>query len=176
MKTKIIFLIFFSTITFSCITRHQSKESIDLTKEWKFQKGDSTEYSKPGYDDKWWKTIQTGNPWENQGFTDYDGVAWYRANVVIPSSLRKSNSTLKSVRLSLGQIADSDVTYFNGKRIGRTNGRDAERIYIIPFDTISWDKENVIAIRVNNRRGNGGMYAGACSIDNTRLTDIVFLK
>ncbi len=176
MNPKIIFTIIYCVIAMSCVNKQRSQEQIDLSKGWKFQTGDSTEYSKPGFDDQAWKTIQTANAWENQGFTDYDGVAWYRVRVVIPSSLRTSNSLLKSVRLSLGKIADTDVTYFNGKRIGGTNGRDAERIYIVPFDTINWDKENVIALRVTNRRGSGGMYADTCLIGNTRLTDIIFLE
>lgn len=177
MKTKVIFaIIIIGIIVSSCVNNRQSKDSIDLPKDWKFQKGDSTEYSKPGFDDKSWKTIQTGNQWENQGFAEYDGVAWYRTHIVIPSTLKKNNSLTKSIRISLGKIADGDVTYLNGKRIGGTNGRDTERAYIVPFDTINWDLENVIAIRVNNRRGNGGMYAGSCTIGSTRLPDVLSLR
>ncbi len=176
MDKKIIFTIIISMVLVSCANRQQSKESIDIPKEWKFQTGDSIEYSKPDFDEKSWKIIQTGNPWEAQGFTDYDGAAWYRNHLVIPSTLKKSNLLLKSVRISLGKIADSDVTYFNGKRIGGTNGRDAERVYIIPFENINWDAENVIAIRVSNRRGNGGMYSGPYSLGCPGITDIVFLQ
>jgi DUF1680 family protein len=176
MNTKTIFIVIYLIISVSCNTRQQPNESIDLSKEWKFQTGDSSEYSKSSFDDLAWKVIEPVNPWEKQGFANYDGVAWYRIRVEIPSSFRNNNILLKSVRLSLGKIADNDVTYFNGNRIGGTNGKDAMRIYIVPFETINWDQENVIAIRVDNRRDNGGMYAGACMIDNTRITDIVFLK
>ena len=92
------------------------------------------------------------------------------------STLKNSNSLLKSVRISLGKIANSDVTYLNGKIIGETDGRNMERAYIIPFDAINWDKENVIAIRVTNRRNNGGMYAGNPSIGNTSLKEIVLME
>lgn len=176
MKIKIIITLILSVIAMSCIDNQQSKVRIDLPNEWKFQTGDSTAYSKPEYSDQSWKTIKTGNSWETQGFKDYDGVAWYRNRLILPISLKNRNSLLKSIRISLGKIADSDVTYFNGIRIGASTGRDANRAYLIPFKAINWDMENIIAIRVNNRRENGGMYAGTYSIGNPGIDDVVFLK
>lgn len=175
MKTKIIFTIIFSIIELPLFAGQQSIVSINLPKEWKFQTGDNPEYSKSDFNDQSWKTIQIGNPWETQGYADYDGIAWYRSRVVIPSKLKKDNSLLKSVRISLGKIDDSDLTFLNGEKIGETSGVNEDRAYVIPFDVINWDKENVIAIRVNDRGGRGGMYSGNYSIGNTGLTDIVFL-
>jgi DUF1680 family protein len=176
MRINILLTGLLCIIVMSCAKYIQSIESIDLPVEWKFQPGDSTEYSKPDFDDKSWKTIRTGNSWETQGYSNYRGVAWYRTSLIIPSTLKSINSQLKSVRISLGKIADSDETFFNGEKIGGTNSRDAERIYIIPFNDINWDKENIIAIKVNNRRGNGGMYAGNQLISKAILTDIVSLS
>jgi DUF1680 family protein len=175
MKTKIITVFIFCMIAMSCISGQESFVNVDLSKDWKFQKGDSAEYSNPGFNEKSWSKIQIGIPWENQGFAELDGVAWYRVHIVIPSTLRSSSSLVKSIRLSLGKIADSDVTYLNGKKIGGTNGRDADRTYVVPYETINWDKDNIVAIRVTNRRGPGGMYAGIYSISGPRLTDVLSL-
>ena len=49
--------------------------------------------------------------------------------------------------------------------------------YYVSFDLINWDKENVIAVRVNDRGGNGGMYGRPHSVGgDTRLSDILGLK
>jgi DUF1680 family protein len=176
MKTNIIVIFIFSIIALSSIASQQSIESVNLPKEWKFQTGDNPQYSKPEFDDQSWKPIQIGNPWETQGYAVYQGIAWYRTHLLVPSSLKNKNSLLKAIRISLGKIGDSDATYFNGKRIGGTYGRNANRAYIIPFDMINWDKENIIAIKVNSRGGNSGMYGGNHSIGNASLTDIVFLN
>lgn len=147
----------------------------ELSKEWKFQTGDDADYSKPGFNDVGWKTIIADKYWETQGFTDYDGIAWYRVQVVIPSSLKTNNELRKTLKLFLGRIDDSDETYFNGIKIGGINSYDAERSYIIPLDLIQWDKKNQIAVRVNDIGGNGGMYGGILSIGNVQLSDIAFL-
>ena len=160
----------------SCVSNHHSGINMNLTKEWKFQTGDHPEYSKPDFDDLSWKTIQAGNPWENQGYTDYDGIAWYRKKIVIPSVLKDTGSFIKAVRLSLGKIDDNDITFFNGKKIGETNGYDILRSYLVPYDMINWDKENTITIRVEDTGGWGGMYIGPYSLSNPMLSYIVVLQ
>lgn len=176
MKSKVIFILLFSMIQFVGSTSLPIKDGIDFPKQWKFQTGDRPEYSKPDFDDKAWKTIQIGKTWEAQGDADYDGIAWYRVSVVIPSTLKNNHSYFKSVPLSLGKIDDDDVTYLNGKKIGETNGYELQRTYLIPYELIKWDKENVIAIRVNDTRGGGGMYGGTYSLGSLMLSDFVTLQ
>lgn len=174
MKYKIAITIIFFTVV-STVLGLQTNENVSLLIDWKFKTGDSSLYSKPEFDDQSWSKIQIGRPWETQGYSNYNGTAWYRAHLVIPSSLKDNNKYLQSVRISLGQIADSDVTYFNGKKIGATNSRNVERTYLIPFDAINWDKENVIAIRVHNKSGNGGLYSGKYIICDAALSEVVLL-
>jgi DUF1680 family protein len=176
MKNKIIYTIIFSMIVISCTTRQQSKEITDIPKQWKFHTGDNPEYSKPAFDDHSWKLIQTGNPWETQGYADFDGIAWYRTSIVISSALKKDNSYVKAIRISLGKIDDNEETYINGNKIGGTNGYDIQRVYLIPYNIINWDKENFIAIRVNDSGGDGGMYDGPYSIGDPMLSDNIAIK
>lgn len=162
-------------IVISCTTRQKTSESLELPKEWKFQTGDNPEFSKPDFVDQEWKTIKVDSFWETQGYAGYDGIAWYRTKVVIPSSLKKNNTILQTIRISLGQIDDGDETYLNGKKIGETTGWDAQRTYPVPFDLIEWDKENTLSIRVNDMGGNGGIHGGIQSIGNIRFSDIAYL-
>lgn len=176
MKTKLIFIVIISMIIASCSTNQKKNISIDLPKEWKFRTGDNTAFSNPDFDDKAWKTIKVDNFWETQGYPGYDGFAWYRCRVVFPSSLKRNNDLLKAIRLSLGRIDDADETWFNGRKIGETDGWDTYRAYLVPFNLIKWDSENVIAIRVNDTGGNGGMYGNSHEIGDALMSDAVILK
>ena len=175
MKNSNILFLLICLIINSCTTNQKTSESLELPKEWKFQTGDNPDFSKPDFVIQEWKTINVDTFWETQGYAGYDGIAWYRTKVVIPSSLKKNNTILQTVRISLGQIDDGDEAYLNGKKIGEMMGWDAERTYLVPFDLIKWDKENTLSIRVNDMGGNGGMHGGIQSIGNVRLSDIAFL-
>jgi cephalosporin-C deacetylase len=136
-----------------------------LSLKWKFEKGDNLEWSKPGFKDSLWKEIFVGDYWENQGLENYDGFAWYRKTLVIPSKLKAEAVKNGGFLLNLAKIDDADETYFNGKQIGH-NGEmpphyktayDALREYNIPVEKILWDKPNTIAVRVYDDGGNGGI-------------------
>ena len=151
-------------------------KSFMLPKQWKFQTGDNAEFSKIEFDDAAWKEIKIDTFWEKQGYENYDGVAWYRARVVIPSSLKENSKVVQALHLSLGCIDDGDETYINGKKVGSMWGWNTNRSYIIPFNLIQWDKENIIAIRVDDTGGNGGIYGRAPSLKDAMLADVLKIK
>ena len=133
--------------------------------DWKFQTGDNPEWAEAGYNDGNWATITAGTNWESQGFSNYDGFAWYRQTLVIPSKLKKEAFANNGLILNLGTIDDADYTYWNGERIGN-NGEmppnylgayDKQRLYTIPPEKILWDQANVIAVRVFDDGGGGGI-------------------
>src|SRR5665648_432505 len=154
----------------------QVNQGIDIPKEWKFQTGDNPEFRLPEFKDQNWKKINPDDFWENQGYEGYDGIAWYRTRIVIPSSLKKNDELIKAFRISLGRIDDEDITYLNGQKIGTASGWNIERSYLIPFGLIHWDQENVIAIRVNDMSGNGGMHGGTYAMGDVQLSDVLALS
>jgi len=158
------------------VKSQQVTQNIDIPKEWKFQTGDNPEFSKTEFQDQNWKKINPDDFWENQGYDGYDGIAWYRTRIVIPSSLKKNGELIKAVRISLGRIDDEDITYLNGQKIGATSGWDIGRSYLIPYELIHWDQENVIAIRVNDMGGNGGMHGGTYALGAVQLSDVLALS
>ena len=147
----------------------QSAE-VDLSKGWKFQTGDDASWSTAQIDEADWKTIRVGASWESQGYENYNGYAWYRLHVDIPATIKQSAVFQKNklLKLALGKIDDVDQTWVNGKRIGETGTMpepyqaawDSDREYLVPADVIRWDEENVIAVRVYDGRGDGGMISG----------------
>ena len=155
-----------------------------LPLKWKFSTGDNVEWAAANFDDKEWNEIVPGTTWEEQGYGNYDGFAWYRTSVVIPSSLKKEASKNGGFLLKLGKIDDSDYTYFNGSLIGKTGELppsytgeyNAERIYKIATDKILWDKPNIFAIRVYDNGGGGGVYSSPVSFSLIGIGDLLDLR
>jgi hypothetical protein len=139
--------------------------SLDLSGDWKF-----STYREPGvldinFDDHSWNSIKVPQYWENQGYSDYDGRAWYRKTFTVPANLKGED-----LYLSLGKIDDLDKTYLNGKLIGRTedleiytrynkgNSWRMFRTYHIPDNLL--EAKNVLVVEVLDEQGQGGIYEG----------------
>jgi sialate O-acetylesterase len=113
------------------------------------------------FDDSKWMKIKAPGMWENQQLEDFDGVVWYRKTIDIPSS-----AVGKPATLSLAMIDDADVTYINGQQVGATNGYNLDRRYAVPAGVLKTGK-NVIAIRVDDTGGGGGIYGDSAAVKLT---------
>ena len=112
-------------------------------------------WAAPDLDDRNWFTVPVPSQWEAAGFDGMDGVAWYRANFEVTE-----DDIARGVRLGLGMIDDSDITWVNGVEVGRTdNAWNQARLYDVPSRALKAG-ENVISIRVEDFQGGGGI-AGA---------------
>jgi alpha-galactosidase len=181
-------------ISFTSYAQTQKEQSINLNQSWKFIQGDNLAYAQPGFDDSGWKNIQVDKIWEASGYDPYDGYSWYRIKVVIPSSLKNSSFLKDSLRIYLGKINNFDQSFLNGSLFG-INGRnvpagiwpdtmfkkapqslwDVKRPYTLAFSDprIKWDHENIIAVRVFDEGGQGGMYTGDQAISMTKISDYI---
>ena len=137
-----------------------------LNPDWKFKTGDDPAWSSEQFDDSNWQMIKAGALWEVQGYDIYDGFAWYRTTVIIPSSLKAKAQKYGGLLLNLCRIDDTDETFFNGQSIGQTGKFPPDyegkynilREYEIPLASIRWDQPNTIAVRVYDFSGGGGIY------------------
>ena len=106
-----------------------------------------------------WAIMQTPGSWEAAGYDGMDGVAWYRTAFTL-----SEDDVRRSVRVSLGPIDDSDITWVNGVEIGRIQQRYAEpRVYAIPASALKVGR-NVLSVRVDDTGGGGGIYGDAASL------------
>lgn len=166
-----------------CTGLSQNKGAIFLPKA-KFITGDDKAWSDPSFDDQGWKEIETGRVWQNQSYANYHGYAWYRIHVRIPSALNENALWKDSLRIFLAHVNDVDDTYLNGVKIGHIGGFPDEpggyvskwpaiRDYHLAVSNpaIRWDQDNVIAIRVYDGGGTGGIFMGNPYIDMVEKMD-----
>jgi sialate O-acetylesterase len=103
-------------------------------------------------DDKSWPEMSLPLIWEAQGLADFDGVVWYRRKVFIDAPAKSA------AKISLSMIDDSDETFVNGIKVGETRNKwNEQRSYQIPAGVLK-EGENIIAVRVEDTGGGGGIY------------------
>ena len=153
--------------------------------EGRFQKGDNPAWSQAAFDDSGWQVLSLDKDWNQQGVRNANGYGWYRIHVVIPSSLKKGMTD--KVLLDLGPIDDTDETWLNGKRVGKTGSNPEDpagyigeystpRHYVVDPKLVKWDRENVIAVRVYNGGDPGGFFERPAFISKPSLEDFVSLR
>ncbi len=177
---KLLFLVAVAVL-FTEVVRAQ--ESVDLSKGWRFRPGDDPGWSDAELDDSSWSEIAVGKSWEKQGHSGLDGYAWYRLRLLVPEDLRETKdfSITRALVLELGQIDDVDQTWWNGELIGESGsfppeyetGWRSERLYSIAPSQVFWGDQNIIAVRVFDGGGAGGMWSGESLLRCKQLADLV---
>lgn len=105
------------------------------------------------FDASKWNEMELPSLWESRGLPDFDGVVWFRKTVKLSEAEVTGAATLE-----LGPIDDSDETYVNGTRVGSTNGKyNEDRVYKLSPGVLKAG-DNVIAVRVDDTGGGGGLY------------------
>lgn len=132
--------------------------------EWEKRVNDGDMGTKEGwasisFSDDDWASMKLPVFWESEAIGQMDGVVWFRKTIEIPADWEGKDLTLYA-----GAIDDEDVTYFNGKEIGRTAFWNAERKYKVDGSIVKAGKA-VIAIRVFDNGGNGGIWRGTLALE-----------
>ncbi|MBP6445749.1 MAG: hypothetical protein KA341_03025 [Saprospiraceae bacterium] len=110
------------------------------------------------FDDSNWPQLIAPQLWEQQSIGELDGVVWLRKTIVLSASDLKKEAVLE-----LAKIDDDDITYVNGIKVGSTNRWDTKRKYTIPVGILREGK-NVIAVRVVDNGGGGGIYGDSSDL------------
>lgn len=136
---------------------------------WKFKTGDNPEYKNAQFNDNNWHNITVPKAWEDQGYNDYDGFAWYRKKFFVSNQYGN-----EKVVILLGKIDDLDEVYINGTYVGPlkrieeySEGEtryDQLRVYYVDGKLLQPNTYNVIAVRVYDSGGWGGIYEGPTGI------------
>ena len=176
MKTNLLKrTVILSFILLIGISSHSEelRKLTSLSGFWKFSIGDDIQWAGISYNDSRWDQLSVPGRWENQGYDDYNGYAWYRKTIVY-----NSNTTDDRMVLLMGKIDDIDQVYINGTLVGSTgtfpskSNRDvfpgaeynAFRGYYLPAGFLKKGQKYVIAVRVLDTGGTGGIYEGPVGI------------
>lgn len=158
----------------------------NLEGEWAFRTdpedvGLKSGWQRPETDDSAWQRLHVPGYWEPQGvteprpgeaaktmkgvrWTDYDGVAWYRLRFTVPTEWAEDELLLR-----LGSVDDTDQAYVNGQLVGQT-GNDVprpvsvQRQYAVPVGVVRAGEVNVLAVRVVDGGGPGGLMGPLVSL------------
>ena len=146
----------------------QYEAVMQLPEKWKFKLdpdlvGDKQRWFADDHDDSEWKEIRVGEYWEKQGYPDFDGMAWYRLRVNLPSKLSG-----KQTELWFGGADETAKVYVNGKVAGDydfgpqgwwTPPERRQKPFVIDVTPqIKPGRENLIAVRVIDTNKVGGLW------------------
>jgi sialate O-acetylesterase len=100
-------------------------------------------WADPTYNSNGWPTIVEPRPNGEWGrdFGGFNGVLWFRRALILSST-----QAGKDLHLSMGTVAQNDLVYFNGEKIGETRGI-GDRNYVVPGKYV-YSGQNVIAVRL----------------------------
>lgn len=98
-----------------------------------------------------WNKMPVPANWETTVLPGFDGVIYMQYEIDIPDSWAD-----KPLTVHFPAIDDEDITYFNGKEIGRTSGYNLERDYTVPAEFVKEGK-GLITVIVTDTGGEGGI-------------------
>jgi diguanylate cyclase (GGDEF)-like protein len=138
---------------------------IDLSGEWKFQKGDSLEWRAPNFDDSSWPKIKIPGDLIDQIGDHGEIKGWLRTTYTIAGKRDLPEA------LALGVVGDCDEIYIDGVLIGKTGQFPPEtklaihkyRSYLMPPSALQ-SGTHTLAIRLYKWGGPGMGIVGSTPI------------
>lgn len=97
-----------------------------------------------------WRDMPVPQCWEEGGLSNFDGLVWFRKGVDIPAAWAG-----KPVKIALGSINDTDITWFNGALVGCNQMKGSYRHYVIDGALVK-PGSNLLTVAVFNTNGPGG--------------------
>ncbi|WP_204101500.1 hypothetical protein [Occallatibacter savannae] len=134
---------------------------MELRGPWRFHPGDDARWRDPEFDDSAWALISADKTWDELGFQQLTGMAWYRIRIAVP----KEHGDLA---FFVGDVNGSFEIYANGQRLGEKGGMPPDpweptatrSVYPIPNSLLAGDGSLEVAVRVWNWPVHKGVAGG----------------
>ena len=150
-----------------CPAFASSLSTIDISKDWRFAPdredvGIAQAWHHEDYADDSWGVLQAGLRWEDQGYPQLDGPAWYRHWIEIPGDWKGL-----PVWIVFGGVNDEYVLFINGVRV-KSYGRPLENSVANSATAtevsshLRFGSRNLIVVRVVDWIGSGGLQRLPC--------------
>jgi alpha-glucosidase (family GH31 glycosyl hydrolase) len=160
----------------SSTSKQKQTFQLSFPDDWKF-KADPTDtgmlasWYSMNYQDNGWTDLNGGKPWEEQGFPDFHGLGWYRKWINIP------DKTPGQLYFILGGAADQYDLFINGERIAGHMSSGSKFYNTITYTDVSKyikrGKPNLIALRINDWSGYGGLTALPIEISDAKPEGLI---
>src|ERR1700723_111286 len=95
--------------TFNLQTGREAVASLDGL--WRFHTGDNPAWADPNFDDSQWPLLRADEAWDDQGYKNYGGFAWYRFTVAVADGSRNWS-------IDLGPMETGYQLYVDGRLAG----------------------------------------------------------
>ena len=101
--------------------------------------------------------------WSGQGFPGYTGYGWYRKTFSVPADFAPE----QTLKMLFGAVDEDAEIWLNGQKAFdhtcSSTGLSPNQIWVTPFTfdpglTLRRGQANVLAVRVYNRLGMGGIW------------------
>ncbi len=155
---------------------------LPLSQQWRFKtdppdEGAAAEWFGADLDDSAWAIVRSDSDsgWERQGFEGYTGYGWYRCTLPpLPDKLRAFRY------LHFGAVDEQAWVYLNGELIFEhtvdSTGMGINALWSQPFtidvsDRLRVEGDNVLAVRVHNVGGMGGIWKPVHVVMSDAATD-----
>ena len=126
------------------------------------------QWSSPDSSRRGWRSMMLPQAWEDAGLDGYDGVVWFSRDFDLPAAMAGKDAVLR-----LGAVDDRDVTFVNGREVGRMSFYSLPRRYPVPASLLKAGRNNV-TVRVLYTGGAGGVLGkpGDLFIQTTGTAEI----
>jgi len=151
-----------------------------LKGKWRFTGTDNPDYASFDFDDSKWEFLSVPGQWHMLGIKDIE-MGWYRLHFSLSADF---NQTPISIRVPV--IADSHQLYINGKLVGGSGlispgGKILKKssqpgVYHIPGNSLNYGSLNVIAMRIGDDVGWGGVVTSDFYLGNSNRIDRKFQR
>jgi hypothetical protein len=111
-----------------------------------------------------WVPVRVPGFWaETKAVGNYQGYGWYRVTFTVPAEWNG-----KALRLMFAAVDEEAWIYVNGRLVREHSEKSEAKsfgllweepfIAEIPAEILKYGETNVLAVRVNNALGNGGIW------------------
>jgi hypothetical protein len=99
--------------TFSLETDREPLALLD--RQWRFQPGDNPRWASPDFDDSEWALVAAGADWDEIGYRNLDGPAWYRFRLILPEGHQQYALRLPVIYTSYQVFVDGHLVLTEGQ-------------------------------------------------------------
>ena len=138
-----------------------NEEVMTLPEQWRFKTdpagvSEDEQWFAADRDDSDWGTIRIGEFWERQGYSGYDGIAWYRRKLTLPANLKD-----RQILFAFGAADENAIVYVDGRHAATSDlgpGGWDKRFVLDLTEHVKPGVEQAYAIRVVDSVGAGGLW------------------